>query len=825
MKKNYLIIDIVKLLLALGIVAIHTGFLLNYNAGFYIHTILFRIGVPFFFFSSGYFLAFKTNNNNKKDTIKKQTKKLLIIYLFLSFVYLIINMVRYNDFNPSSILYGLWYIFTGRSQSVMWFVGALITSMIFLYFIPNNEVLKKSIIIAVVLYIIGLLFNTYNFLIIDSKQLSFIYYFLVDIFINNSNALFEGFLFVALGYYINKYGCKKNAIISIMTLIVGLLILFFEVYFVKQHLNVVNNYEYYLSHLLIIPSLFVLLTKINLNTDSIFIRKLSSYIYYFHYATIILLILFNNIYNTNVLNDNLGFYLMTILITTCFSILFYIYNMNYKEENLLKKYFIFLLYTVTGIIIIFSILTLFNRVIWADEICSLAMIRNGFKDIFIINSFDVHPPLYYCALKVFVGVTRRLLPMISLVTLSRFFSFLPLLLMLTFINTKMRKQHGDLFAAIVSLFFVSMSQIPMYFFEIRMYSWGLTIISIAYYYAMETYISNKKWVLLTIISIMATYIHFYSCLTMAFIYLLLLIYSYINKRYLTKKYLISGIIVSLCFIPWLIILIKNLGGAVDGFWIQPITIETIKSYIRNIFYPDSQYLFLNSSLGISFIVILIYIMVDFFKNNRKNKNNLVNSFGVIILLFVLLIAFIVSYLIKPLFVYGYAIFALGIFWISIGYILNLKILEKPKYLLVLLLPVTIGIISNTNFIRTEVEKEKLADTFYNNIFTLEKNDIIISNDVHTEFLVAYFLSGNKVFLYNHSNAEHMIKMYHNIDNINDKMISNYINKGLNIYYLELVKDDNQNEIDKLSIDNELILINSFSEDWYYMNLYKLEVRK
>ena len=90
---SYPFIDIFKLIFALGIVALHTGFLLNFNFGYYVHSFFFRLGVPFFFLCSGFFLASKVEEKNKKDVFLKYLKKLFTIYLILSFVYLILNMI------------------------------------------------------------------------------------------------------------------------------------------------------------------------------------------------------------------------------------------------------------------------------------------------------------------------------------------------------------------------------------------------------------------------------------------------------------------------------------------------------------------------------------------------------------------------------------------------------------------------------------------------------------------------------------------------------------------------------------------------------------
>ena len=65
--------------------------------------------------------------------------------------------------------------------------------------------------------------------------------------------------------YSNKKLEKKNQLIGLILMIFGILMLFVETTIVKNHLNVVQYYEYYFSHLLIIPSIFILGMKSSLN--------------------------------------------------------------------------------------------------------------------------------------------------------------------------------------------------------------------------------------------------------------------------------------------------------------------------------------------------------------------------------------------------------------------------------------------------------------------------------------------------------------------------------------------------------------------------------
>lgn len=814
--KNNTAVDYLKLFFALGIVALHTGFLLNFQSGFYVHAILFRLGVPFFFLTAGYYLAAKNKDNDNK-TIADYIKKLIYLYLILSTCYLIINMFRYNAFNPGTLLDGFWFIFTGRSQSVMWFVGALITSCIILMHVKDEKKLRISLTIALILYGVGLLFNTYAFLI-NNENFGFLYNFLVHNFTNNSNAFFEGYFFVGIGYYLNKYGKDYKFKYNIICLVIGFLVLIGEVILVHNHIDKVVNYEYYLSHIILIPSIFLCLLKIKLNCKSIFIRKLSSYIYYFHYVFIILLIWINDLYPNKLLSNSTYFYIITVGITIIYSILFYFMIKKIKIKKDILKYVVILLYTISFIGAIYAIITLINKVVWADEICSLAMIRNNFKEIFSINAQDVHPPFYYIMLKLFVDFLTFINSGFDVIILGKVFSFIPYVLALVLINTKIRKNHGILTSSILTFFITFMPQLMVNFVELRMYSWGMLLVLVSYVYLFDAILINtkKSWILFTIFSTLAVYVHFYSCLSMVFMYAFLLCYAIIKNKSLIKKIILSGLFVSVCYLPWLVVIIKHLAKDGSGFWISPITFSNVIEYVKYVVFPTSDSQILNIFLGFAWIVSILFIIFKYLKDSWKNNDKFLYIIGILVLIFIVGTGILVSILINPLFVSRYMFFGIGIFWLSIALMFG-KLLEKNSSLfIILIIPVLIGSINFNSFIRTEIDKNKTATVFYDKINKLDKSIDIVANEVHVQFLFAYFLPNSNVYLYKQLNADHMMKMYGNVMGIGslDEI------KSDKKYYLEnIYMTDYKQDIYKEKY--ELDILDNLSMDMYTINFYEI----
>lgn len=322
---NYGAIDFAKLFFAYGIVGLHNGLLKEYVWGHYLHAIVFRLGVPFFFLCSGFFLSTKITVENKKTVLFAYCKKMLPAYLLLNMYYIPVLQIRGGYFSAGNMLNSLWYLITGRSTTVLWFVGALFWCALFLYFTfdGNKEHFKWVITIFFVIYSIGMFFNSHCYLLRETP-LEFVYSWMANTFRSNSNALFCGFLFFSIGVYIEKFGLPKMLSTKskqIGMLIGGLLGITGEYYLVRQHLDMVSNDEYYIFQVIVVPSLFLLL----LNKSSRYfahtkwIRSLSTYVYYFHMAILCFVIDCFEIHPFNFHPNSFFVWLVAAFITTIFS--------------------------------------------------------------------------------------------------------------------------------------------------------------------------------------------------------------------------------------------------------------------------------------------------------------------------------------------------------------------------------------------------------------------------------------------------------------------------------------------------------------------------
>lgn len=805
--KNNATIDYLKFFFALGIVALHTGFLLDTQNGFYIHTIVFRLGVPFFFLTSGYYLAAK-NKSNDNVTIKNYIKKLITPYLILSTCYLIINLVRNNTMTPGELLNGFWFILTGRSQSVIWFVGALITSCVILLHTKEERKLKISIIIAIVIYIIGLLFNTYSFLI-NNEYLDFFYNFLINNFLNNSNALFEGYLFVAIGYYLNKY--KNNYVLksNIIMLISGTIVLLFEVFLVHNHLDKVINYEYYLSHIVLIPNLFLFAKNVNIKCKSFLIRKLSSYIYYFHYLFIILLLWINDLHPNKLLSNNTCFYLITVGITIIYSITFYLFNKKSQIKKDIYKYVVIMLYTISFIALFFSLTVMLNKFVSADEINNLNIIKNDFKNLYFIIKNSNNSLLYYGILKIYISLFLKINSNLNIIILSKIFSVAPLFLTLFLINTKFKRNHGLIAAALLTFFLIFTQNLINRFTQIGVLGWGIFFTLSCYIYLIDAIKNQNKssWLWFIIYSIFSIYTDSYFSVVIVHIYILTLIYLFVKNKYLIKRFLLSCLIVVVCALPNLFIIIKRLIKINIKFNTNMLAIANIKGYIKYIVWPYSDNKILNLLLGITWILCLLIIIIKFVKDNWKKDEMLLFTIGIIVLpLFIISNTLFCNIINTQI-----MIFSIGIFWISIALIYSKVIQQNSKFIALLITPILIGCINANNYIRTQLNQNDSTIGFYKKIINMDTNTDIYTNEIAIGNLITYLNQKSDIYILKDS--------IQNLENI-DYTEKIDINGNTLKYYIENINSiDYKNTICKDGY--ELNYIDSYTIDTYNLNIYEI----
>lgn len=340
-KTEFIMIDVFKLICALLVVCIHFNPLndINSDLNFWLTQILARIAVPFFFITSGFFgyLAMQ-----EKTKFIKYIKRIIKLYLLYTIVYLpriIYGWYVLEDFSMKTIVRFIGAFFITSSYFHLWYFVALIVASCIVYFLINKVKDKYIVVIASVLYVVGVLGNAYKNLFVDLPIIGQIISLYTEFFSSTKNGLFFGFLFVALGYMIRKYSYKIRNNTKIYAILVGLafIIMNFEEYFAKYLTNHDSQDMIFttpiVAVLLFLTLSFIKVEKVYLD-KGIFCRKLSVLIFGFH----MFVSFYFNIINTNVLNwdlNSLEYYSVVVLFTVALAVV--IINLQKKKRfDLLK---------------------------------------------------------------------------------------------------------------------------------------------------------------------------------------------------------------------------------------------------------------------------------------------------------------------------------------------------------------------------------------------------------------------------------------------------------------------------------------------------------
>lgn len=298
-KQNYNCIDLAKFVCSIMVVIIHVAPFgeadepsLMSNLNYFFQNYLARVAVPFFFICSGFFLYKKTTLESFSiEPTKKYVLRILVLYGIWTVIYFPLAfraLIKEDKGIVHAILTYLRNCVFSGSYSHLWYLPSLIFAVLIVSFLLFKKVPpKKMFFAAVILYVIGLLAQSWFGIIEPLETLApSIWAFLKllrKIIVTTRNGLFEGFIFVFLGMLFAFYDLKiskKKALIGFFT---SMLLLFFEVFLLK-HIEFVRQYDMYLF---LIPAAFfsfAFVSQVNLPNKAIYkkLRSLSSLIFYSH---------------------------------------------------------------------------------------------------------------------------------------------------------------------------------------------------------------------------------------------------------------------------------------------------------------------------------------------------------------------------------------------------------------------------------------------------------------------------------------------------------------------------------------------------------------
>lgn len=303
-----------------------------------------------------------------------------------------------------------------------------------------------------------------------------------------------------------------------------------------------------------------------------------------------------------------------------------------------------------------------NPYIQYDESYTLSLIQHKVTDVVRITGVDVHPPFYYLFVKLLTA------PFDSSIWAVRAFNVLPLAGMFLLGVTIVRKLWGEgagLWFSFLSVFLpANMSYLLP---EMRMYGLASFLVVTAFLMGKvvlekryEAVSEKKAWFFLFLSGILAAYTQYYALIAVALIYLWILAVLFLRKQKGIGKWCICVGASAGAYLPWLFVLLGQFGAVREDYWIPPVSVRDLLSYIMFPFY-SSMTVLAGAALALFTAVILAAEVIGrMIRRKEKAIDWGTIVYGVFVYGGVIGIGVLVSVLVSPVFSVRYVKCILGI---------------------------------------------------------------------------------------------------------------------------------------------------------------------
>lgn len=347
--------------------------------------------------------------------------------------------------------------------------------------------------------------------------------------------------------------------------------------------------------------------------------------------------------------------------------------------------------------------TITTSSIWFDEAFSAYIVKFNFIEIARYTATDVHPPLFYWILKIWIELFGT--SEVAFRSMSVMFGMTAI----TFGFLLVKRLFGRYAAWLSLLFFVISPMLIRYGQEARMYTLAITIVMAATYVLTFAVKSNKRslWILYGILVSLGMWTHYFTAVVWISHWVWRLIVTYrprmksqqFVKAFFTRDWIIAHVVAIGLFVPWLPSMYKQLTTIQSlGFWIGSVNTDTLTNYLTNILFYLEHNQVIDWWVLIFFttVTILAVFSVKLFKSMNINQRN--NYLLIIIIAFVpVLLLFLLSLPpLKPSFVERYLTPSAAIFSLFVGVTLSLVNIKTVWRVLTTLLIVVCMVFGITN---------------------------------------------------------------------------------------------------------------------------------
>ena len=440
---------------------------------------------------------------------------------------------------------------------------------------------------------------------------------------------------------------------------------------------------------------------------------------------------------------------------------------------------------------------------WHDEIFSMWIVSLPLDQFWTAIIEDVHPPLYYVIYKVFAS-SFNLFGIHNLTFIGKIVSLIPIYLLIIISFLKLRRNFGMLITGIFIFFLTTMPLFIQYSLEVRMYSWTIFFVttSFIYLYEISKNPSNKNWIVLTFLTICSSYTQYFSLLSSLVLYLIFLAYILRKNNDLLKKWFVSAIICVIAYIPWIPFAYSQFRTGQGGYWIPPITLNTVIGYVYSVFSPIGE----SKIIGTLFLIAIILLVIIAYRY-KENFDKYAFS-GILAFVLVPLIGIIISYAFFPIFHKRYLLPLLGTFWLGIAILISgLYDRNKKIFAVFIVLILVMGGLS-VNFSLNNEQND--FDSTLSKNETLHKlighdNIIIFDNQELYLDMGTYFLKNNDHYIFRDNIGQNINSL------LKDPSVQSKIANGSKVYYMDSISKGDTSNYQEL-VDSKINAVEIYSSN-------------
>ncbi len=307
--------------------------------------------------------------------------------------------------------------------------------------------------------------------------------------------------------------------------------------------------------------------------------------------------------------------------------------------------------------------------IWYDELFTVGLAGRSFRELVMFTARDVHPPLYYCIVKLVFELCKLIKPACDPAVVAKVVSVLPYPVLLVYSVTLLRRRFGILTGGLFLFCVLSMPQLCAYTVEARMYSWALLFVTAAFLHGCEAVRGGSagNGAALVLYGLAAAYTQYFAGVAVGVVYLWLLCLGLRRDRRSVRRWFRWVGLSVLGYAPWLAALFGQLAAVRENYWILPVSWRTfggcVKFLMKPAFVDETVNVILAVVLFLVYAAVICAAVLKLYHDGRVTGAGFVCA-GVGVLAGLALFGIVASVVFRPVFVYRYMIPAAGCFWLS-----------------------------------------------------------------------------------------------------------------------------------------------------------------